>query len=463
MKPKLAVDAVWRIQEADHPSRFGTLGWNKVNRLELTVKIPAESSLKHEICSSDESAGTRNVPELIRGRDANNKPVMLFGCFAARELSAGLMIYKIHVLAAVQGLEFTSWSEESIHAASFKVDLLHRWLDSKIAHVLRMQDGSETWTASAESDLLFDLAPGIQLRIVRFVAPSWSLDEYKWTARPRVWLHFDQPQSLDALTSNWVPLITRFFSLLIGTSVEHDDLECYREDPYVKSSRQLPVEGKLFRTGRKHKPPQDLTIHSMLASYPDIADSMPQIIKQWQSVASRLEAVIDLFSTVTFHQSLHSSAQFLFLVQAIEVYHSRSFESFSVRPEQHRSRVKAVLDAIPKELYGWVQSRLQGENFKRLDERISELFERHSNDVRRIFKNREELPERIRYTRNYLTHYNGDPNSPKYLSDAEMVEVNWGLRALLWMCLLKEVGISGNHIERLIRRHTVGVRFVNLA
>src|SRR6266496_2850393 len=115
MKLKLAVDGVWWIHGADHPSRFGTLGWNKENRLELTVKIPEESSLKHDVGPSDESAGTPNVPELIRGRDANNKPITLFGCFPAREFSESLMIYRIHVLAAVQGLEFTSWSEQSIH------------------------------------------------------------------------------------------------------------------------------------------------------------------------------------------------------------------------------------------------------------------------------------------------------------------------------------------------------------
>jgi hypothetical protein len=188
---------------------------------------------------------------------------------------------------------------------------------------------------------------------------------------------------------------------------------------------------------------------------------MPDIIKKWRAVFATLEPVVDLFSTVAFHGALQCEAQFLFLVQAIEVYHARSCESTAIPPKEHRARVKSVVEATPIELREWVESKLRSANFKYLDERFSEILCKHMTEVDRLFKNTAELPERIRYTRNYLTHYTGSPDSPNYISQTEMVEVNWGLRALLWACLLKEIGVSGNSIERLIRRST-DVQFVNL-
>ena len=83
-----------------------------------------------------------------------------------------------------------------------------------------------------------------------------------------------------------------------------------------------------------------------------------------------------------FHSHLHSQAEFLFLVQALEVYHARMF----------------------------------GGRDKHLDERLKDIFERHNAEARKLFPGIAELPEKIQYTRNHLTHYSKDTDSPKYLN-----------------------------------------------
>lgn len=452
------IDGIWWIHGPGHPALFGTLQRAEGDELRLTVKISQATSFKEAIDAPIEPS---KFPERVFGRDANDKPITLFGCFATHALSAGLVTYTIHVLAAVQGLEIATWSHQCVHAASVQVDLLHPWLGSKVMRAVKLADGKESWTEAAEEDLLFDIAKGVRLRIVRFIAPSWSTEEFKWTARPRIWFHFDKPVSLDDLTSHWIPWVARLLSLLAGAAAQHDELECYLADPYSDAAVGFPIEGKVIRTGKKLREPKSISTQSMFAPFPDVAQAMPDIIKKWCAVATRLEPVVDLFSTVTFHRTLYCEAQFLFLVQAIEVYHARSCDSTAVSPDEHRGRVKAVVDVTPPELREWVQSKLQSANFKYLDERLSEIFAKHSGEVDRLFKNPAALPERIRYTRNYLTHYTGSLGAPKYITETEMVEVNWGLRTLLWACLLKEIGISGNPIERLIRRNS-DVHFVDL-
>ena len=124
-------------------------------------------------------------------------------------------------------------------------------------------------------------------------------------------------------------------------------------------------------------------------------------------------------------------------------------------------RVEAAVGGSPAEIQDWVRQKLQGANYTYLDERVAEIFECHNAEAARLFPNVAELPERIRYTRNHLTHYSGNTNSTKYLTPKEMVEVSWHLRVFIWICLLKELGISGKAIERLIKRYG-DARFVNL-
>jgi len=164
---------------------------------------------------------------------------------------------------------------------------------------------------------------------------------------------------------------------------------------------------------------------------------------------------------VVFNQSFHAEAEFLFLVQALEVYHARTFVSTTLPTKEHAERVNAVIAGTPPELKQWVTRKLQGANYKTLDERISELFTAHSTDAQRLFGEIAELPERIRYTRNHLTHYSGNTTSPKYLKEHELLEVTWRLEGFIWMCLLTEIGVSGRPIEKLIRREA-DVRIVML-
>jgi hypothetical protein len=132
---------------------------------------------------------------------------------------------------------------------------------------------------------------------------------------------------------------------------------------------------------------------------------------------------------VAFHRSLHTEAQFLFLVQALEVYHAccPAFDSTN----------------------------------KYLDERLTEIFLHHSTESAEILGSDRSLPEKIRYTRNHLTHHTGDETSPKLLKGNELLQINWNLRTFVWVCLLKEIGLSGPPINRLIRKYG-DVRFVTL-
>jgi hypothetical protein len=447
------IDGRWWIHGGDAEPQVGTLNHGCDRGLSLMVKVPQKISFDRALgLGPFEETQQSNVPQVIVGRDAHDKPVTLFGCHNLPRISGGMKTYRIDVLAAVQGLEFQSWTQEAIRAIAMDIDLLHRWLGGKIIEKVELSDGPRCWKLPDEKDSTYDVCAGVKLTIARFIAPSSSQDEERWVPGHRIWLHFEKAQSLQQITDKWLPWIRRLFSLLIGTSVSSTRVECFLEDPYSECT-EPPTEGVLLRpSGKRRIRVRDPSIYEMLAPYPELADQLQQIIRKWHEVSSRFEPVVDLFCTFVFHQSLYAEAEFLFLVQALEVFHARGFVSTVLPTEEHAQRVKAVVAGSPPDLKDWARRKLQGANYKPLDERISEIFTKHSAEAKQLFNEITGLPERIRYTRNHLTHYSGDTTSPKYLKGRELLEVNWKLEGFIWICLLKEIGVSGKPIDRLIRR-----------
>ena len=422
------IEGRWWIQGRDARPEFGIFNRDDNGGLSLVVKIPQSLSVDETALQFFKAHDGGSVPRVIVGRDADDKPVTLFGCRAFPGSSSGMRRYNIHVLAAVHGLELESWSQECIHAVNLDIDFLHEWLGGKIVETIKTPDGGSALQIPHESEVLVEVSPSVQLRIVRFIAPSSSEDGYSLRPCHQLWLHFQTAQPVRHISEWWVPWITRLMSLLVGDPVTCSKTELFVQDPYDADAEEFMNPGTVIRRGKNGRPkPKNVNPFSMLASYPSIGGDFQNIVRNWFRVASQLEPVVDLFSTVAFHHYLHSQAEFLFLVQAFEVYHARIF----------------------------------GGSHKHLDERFVEIFERHNPEARKLFPNVTELPEKIQYTRNHLTHYSKDTDSPEYLKPADMVQVSWYLRVFMWICLLKEIGVAGKAIERLIRRYG-DADFVNL-
>jgi hypothetical protein len=453
------IDGRWWIYGPEAAPEFGTLSITEAGDLSLLVKIPQNLSTSEAMQQTFEPAGT-SIPRRIVGRDAHNKPVTLFGCFALPTTSEGLKSYRISAIAGVHGGEFQSWSEECVHAACFDIDILHEWLGSNVVATVEIPGQPQAFRPAKQDDLVADVCAGVKMRIAPFVAPSWSTSEFILRPRHQLWLHFSAPQKLSEIDDWWKPWITRLFSLLAGEAIHCLQLDLYTADPYSPKVVSPPETIRLLRRGRRHKP-ADIHTFAMLAPYPAIGEQWAHVVQQWFAVSSKLEPVVDLFSTVAFHQRLHTQAEFLFLVQALEVYHASVANSKELPTDEHNKRVEAVVAAAPMELKEWVRRKLTSANFRYLDERLREMLDKHRTEAERLFHNLHELPEKIRYTRNHLTHYSGDPNDARYLKPAEMNKVSWYLRVFLWVCLLNEIDVKGPAIARLIQKYG-DVKFVNL-
>ena len=160
----------------------------------------------------------------------------------------------------------------------------------------------------------------------------------------------------------------------------------------------------------------------MLAPFSKIHTDMPSIVKEWHRLTRQVEPVLDLFSAVALHHSLYQSAQFLFLVQGLEVYY-------------------ALSGRFPNERKTWAL-------------RLRELFEAHRDIADLLFGNLSEMAERIANTRNELIHGKNTKPPELLLDDHAISHVAWSLESFLWIVLLRELGINGEPIQRLVTRAT---------
>jgi hypothetical protein len=347
----------------------------------------------------------------------------------------------------------------------------HRWLGAKCLEAIQAQDGKRTWSIPVHNDLVYPITTGVNLHITQSTRTSDSWDEHKFTPDCQLWLIFDNPRSLEEITGQWVPWITRFFSLLIGTSVKCQEITFSALDRFSSDNSMDAalawfasigtVLGR-YSTSRRVRISNPYS-HNMMAPFSSVQNQLEDMLQRWHQVSERLEPVVDLFAAIVFHHSLYANAEFLFLIQALEVYHARSpqFESNQLPSDEHRRRVQAVVSAAPQELQEWLQRKIQSSNYKHLGERILEVFRAHETEAARLFDDIEGMAGRIAYTRNYLTHYNNDQNSPRFLDQNEVARVNFALEHFLWIILLREIGVQGAPIEQALRRPATAT-FTNL-
>jgi len=202
----------------------------------------------------------------------------------------------------------------------------------------------------------------------------------------------------------------------------------------------------------------------MAASYSSVRDQLGTMLQRWHTVSERLDAVVGLFTSVVFHHALYSTAEFLFLVQALEVYHARSghFESYQLPPEEHKKKVEEVLKTVPAEHAEWVRLKIISANYKYLSERLLAVFQANESLAKGLFNNLEETSEKIAYTRNHYTHYTSGTGHEKFIDEDAMAQLNFSLEHFLWALLLKEIGAPESAGRKIIRT-AEGASFTTLA
>jgi hypothetical protein len=180
----------------------------------------------------------------------------------------------------------------------------------------------------------------------------------------------------------------------------------------------------------------------------DIKNEFETCLKNWLNEANLLEPVYYLYF-ISLSSDFVLENKFLFFMQAIEAYHRRKFNKKEWTDEENKELIIKILNVVPRGKREKISQIFRTANELTLANRLIDILKIYSNVVP------EQGPgfvKKVVGERHYLTHYDINLQNKK-ISGEEFWTITIKLRMLMEICLLKELGLSSNKINELIKNN----------
>jgi len=464
MRDRRTIQGRWWAQGDDQPSHPGTLTFEPEQRLILRIRIPRDPSRGLLASLLDLDAPGLAVQPVIHGEDHNGKAVTLFGCTCdSRSSTAKCTTIEISGLAALVNCTRNSWADECFRAVEVEYSLLHNWIDQRFIPAREAPDGKASFLLPA--DMLIDLPLGTRLRITTGLPSRTSINKQGLQFKPRAVFHFPTPLNIEKVLSEHTGVFRNLLCLLTGRTVFYDRISLYETDPF-EGEKPTPLQSAdLLQcctgvTTAEREMPGSM----MLSNYAELAGHLPGIVQKWFELHEPLEPVVGLFMLVRSQRVRVIQTRFLLLAQALEVYHgcSPKFTLSEASRAEHKQRIKRLVDCVPDADRDWLKEKLAHSNQKTLAARIADILDAHRLEANRLTAGIPDFAERVKNARNYYTHYGQDAlEKGKVAQGRELLQISFAIEGLIGACLLKEIGLRGKHLERLLSRYA-GAKGIDL-
>jgi len=261
---------------------------------------------------------------------------------------------------------------------------------------------------------------------------------------------FNTPQTARDIYSGVVMTFRRLLSLFTGKRVFIDEFDFINREP----GKPTVLSFLASNHGVSEADRETLSLN-MRVPYAEIKQHLPAIIQKWFAYHDRLKSVLNLYFAVVFNEHLFGNNQFLFLAQALEVYHSSNphFTTYVQTKSAFRARVKQLLSSVSPGERSWLKEKLSHANQKTLAQRLDDILNAHSAEVAQIIPDRTQFANWVRHTRNYFTHFDEELRTKRKIAEGEdLLRLTCQMQALIEICVLKDLGIQGAPIKRIIHR-----------
>ena len=270
--------------------------------------------------------------------------------------------------------------------------------------------------------------------------------------KPSKSLHFNDYQDVCYHIQN-------FLSLAIGKAVFPITIKGKSERCSTKSQNGKAIypdifiyyaTNSLFETSSKIHP------FDMLFTFRDISGKFENILKNWFEKAEMLKPVYDLYFGTLYNPRMYLQHQFLSMIQAVEAYHRRKFEGKYLSDKDFEpiyNRFKDMTNTldVKASFKDALINRLKYGNEFSLRKRLKDLFAEYQDITRNFIKDENNFINRVKDTRNYLTHY--DKKLRNIADGEDLYRITQKLKTILQICLLHELGFDKEEIKSAFLRN----------
>lgn len=198
----------------------------------------------------------------------------------------------------------------------------------------------------------------------------------------------------------------------------------------------------------------------MLFNFNDINDKIEKCIYNWLNKEKKLRAVYELYFFTIMNPQIYLENKFLSLAFALEAYVRKKMRTSELLKEEHRKRIKYIIDSIEKEdIKIWTEKKLVYSNELTLREKIYKIFEKFSGLADRLIPDWPDFAKQVADTRNYYVHRE-KPKNRKIVKGQELFILTERLKMLIEIILLNEIGFSNKDIVNLITRNRKYTNFI---
>jgi hypothetical protein len=440
----------WWIFGTEKPEHFGVLHYSPEKGLRLEVKIAQSFGIAQILQETNRT----DFPDVIQGRDKDDKPISLF-CSSrpSWNKSGGLASYEFHPLIAIVGHSVESWSAANYQKVDIRLSLLHSWMgQSRVEQKLTSEHVHQIQIVPKPA-VEIKLGNAVTLKINSRFHTNPQSGSFEINEEHYISLEFPQPVHAKSILTDYAEKLRRLFSVLTGTPVV---LESVHFD--VPDSGEHPDLSELLqRNEATSRAKRDIIASRMTAPYKELAEILPTVVAKWFEYHEQLDAVLNLYFAVLFNPSLYINHRFLFLAQALEVYHNSHIEFVGyVQPKaDFRERRDRIVQAVPPEEKEWLEEKLHYANQKTLAQRLAEILAKNKSEAEQFISDLQRFADAVKNTRNYHTHFDDElKEKGKVTDDMEaLVRLASQMETLLGVCILKDLGITGVPITRIIDRY----------
>ena len=264
---------------------------------------------------------------------------------------------------------------------------------------------------------------------------------------------FSRTKNFEELQLKYIRHLQNLLTLAITRPVSVEFIIGHLENPGFNSKPIKPSRPVNIYLDRKNNFENDREVifQNMLFTFPAVEKEWKSLLSNWFKKRVRLKPIVTLYFSTLYNSYLYMENNFLSLVQAVESYHRRTFETKEFKEEEKETLIKQVLNAVDSKYHEVITRKLNYIHEPSLRSRLKKIFDAHRSVLDKYIR-RKQFCDKTYDARNYYTHY--DKDLKEQVDKIDIIDLINKLEIVIEVCLLKELGFSLKEIEECLQNHS---------
>lgn len=210
----------------------------------------------------------------------------------------------------------------------------------------------------------------------------------------------------------------------------------------------------------KELPQKNIQKNSMIFTLDQLGQDWGIYLTRWFDLQAQLQPILSLYFGLFYIPHVYINSAFITLTQVLEAYHRRlyggsymseaEYQPFAQHLQQVVTDIKDnnVSNDHKQSLRNKIKYGYEFSLRKRLKLILNEDLLEYESILCKIIPNKSDFINKVVNTRNYLTHYSKSSEEHAITNDTELREYTYNLQMLFRLCLIKEMGIPIEQINK---------------